>query len=309
MTGDGRRKSLVWPLVLIGLGIVFLLNNLGIVSWNIWNVLWRMWPVLVIALGLDMIFGRRSGLWSAITVVFVLVMFAGAYWLVSVSGNIWDAETSVVLIAQELTGADSADVSLKMGVGALDVGAQPEPSDLLIEGEIVLYQFEDYRESAEMEGDQLIYSLSTAGSQFQPGLYIPAVDERNKSWELLLNPEVEMELNVDTGVGKTTLNLVDLDLSSLDIDSGVGEVSIYLPDFPDLDVRVSGGVGKIEVFLPEGINARIQVDTGLGSLNFDGSFDFENGYYFSEDFDGKGPYVDIFLDGGVGNIRVVQLND
>jgi hypothetical protein len=114
---------------------------------------------------------------------------------------------------------------------------------------------------------------------------------------------------LDTGVGKTTLNLEHLNLTNLDVDSGVGEVTIYLPEAPDLDVRVSGGVGKIVIYIPEGINAQIKVDTGLGNLDFDGSFDYENGVYYSEGFDAESPFVDIFLDGGVGNIRVVQLGD
>ena len=74
-------------------------------------------------------------------------------------------------------------------------------------------------------------------------------------------------------------------------------------------MRVSGGVGQIEIYLPEGINARIKVDTGLGSLALDGNFDYENGVYLSEGFNAGDPIVDIFLDGGVGNIHVVQLGN
>jgi len=53
------RGSLVGPIILIGLGIVFLLNNLGLLSWSVWEVILRLWPILLIAIGLDILLGRR----------------------------------------------------------------------------------------------------------------------------------------------------------------------------------------------------------------------------------------------------------
>ncbi len=55
-----HRVGLVWPVILISAGMMFLLNNLGLLSWNVWGTLWRLWPVLLIAAGLDILIGRRS---------------------------------------------------------------------------------------------------------------------------------------------------------------------------------------------------------------------------------------------------------
>jgi hypothetical protein len=46
--------------ILIGLGVVFLLNNPGILNWSVWDVIFRLWPVLLIAAGLDILIGRRA---------------------------------------------------------------------------------------------------------------------------------------------------------------------------------------------------------------------------------------------------------
>ena len=53
MSERKRRSSLIGPTILIGLGIVFLLNNMGILDWNVWEVIFRLWPVLIIAAGLS----------------------------------------------------------------------------------------------------------------------------------------------------------------------------------------------------------------------------------------------------------------
>jgi hypothetical protein len=41
------RPSLIWPVILITVGILFLLSNLGVLDINFWE-LWRLWPVLLI---------------------------------------------------------------------------------------------------------------------------------------------------------------------------------------------------------------------------------------------------------------------
>jgi type IV secretory pathway VirB2 component (pilin) len=50
----------VFGLLVIFIGAVFLFNNLGLLSWNIWNELWKFWPVLLILWGLKMLFGRSA---------------------------------------------------------------------------------------------------------------------------------------------------------------------------------------------------------------------------------------------------------
>ena len=37
-----QRGSLVGPVILIGLGVVFLLNNLGVLAWSVWEVILRI---------------------------------------------------------------------------------------------------------------------------------------------------------------------------------------------------------------------------------------------------------------------------
>ena len=77
----GRRGGLFGPVILIGLGVVFLLNNLGILDWSVWEVIVRLWPVLLIAAGLDVLIGRRSALGSLLSLVLTLAVLGGALWL------------------------------------------------------------------------------------------------------------------------------------------------------------------------------------------------------------------------------------
>ena len=64
----------VWGIFLLFLGIVFLLQSLNILSWNIWSTLWRFWPVLIIITGLGILL-RRVNVWL-VSILMLAVLFA-----------------------------------------------------------------------------------------------------------------------------------------------------------------------------------------------------------------------------------------
>lgn len=72
---SGKSHDMVWALLLIFTGIIFLLNNTGVIPWSIWGELWRFWPVLLILGGVKLIIGRG---WMADVVVGLVaaVLFA-----------------------------------------------------------------------------------------------------------------------------------------------------------------------------------------------------------------------------------------
>src|ERR671937_25958 len=39
-----RRGTVVWPLLLIAVGSLLLLQNLGLLPWSLWGQIWRLWP-------------------------------------------------------------------------------------------------------------------------------------------------------------------------------------------------------------------------------------------------------------------------
>lgn len=52
---DKEGRDDMWGLVLIFAGFILLLNTLGYVDWDIWNVLLKFWPVLLIVSGLEIL--------------------------------------------------------------------------------------------------------------------------------------------------------------------------------------------------------------------------------------------------------------
>lgn len=75
-SGDG-----IWGVILIAGGFIFLLNTLGLISWDIWSTFGTLWPVLLILWGIQILLGNSRvarGIMIVITtlVLVVIALFA-----------------------------------------------------------------------------------------------------------------------------------------------------------------------------------------------------------------------------------------
>jgi len=53
-----RLSGAVLPLVFIAAGVILLLNSLDIVNWSVWSQISRLWPILVILFGLQLLWNH-----------------------------------------------------------------------------------------------------------------------------------------------------------------------------------------------------------------------------------------------------------
>ncbi len=66
MSNNRQYRSIFWPIVLLGVGAIWLLSNLGYIQSIDLGFLVRLWPVLLIIIGLDILFGRVAPWISAV---------------------------------------------------------------------------------------------------------------------------------------------------------------------------------------------------------------------------------------------------
>jgi hypothetical protein len=64
--------SFAWPILLIGAGVIFLLANLGMVPGSPGFLLSRLWPVILIVIGIELVLGRRARWLSALLALLVV---------------------------------------------------------------------------------------------------------------------------------------------------------------------------------------------------------------------------------------------
>jgi cell wall-active antibiotic response 4TMS protein YvqF len=308
-----RPPSLFWPIILIGAGVLLLLSNLGVVPWSSWSLLWRLWPVLLIALGLDVLIGRRSMAGAIFSGVVLLVLLGGAVALVVFAQNIpiW-ADLSEPA-AWQIKDVEHPIGDIERATVDIDWSSPPghlyalSDSENLIEGRIA------YRGElvfgAHTRGDRAdvqLYSES-AGPWFGPFQSLPDEDRR---WDVRLSPGALLDLNLNAGSGRCDFDLSELRLSALTLDVGSGAVTLALPGNNTLGATIEGGSGALTISLPRSIGARVILESGSGAFRPGERFRLvsgeqdDDGMWETRNWDTAEHTVEITIDQGSGRVAI-----
>jgi hypothetical protein len=298
----------VAPLVLIFIGVVFLLQNTGYLPPNVWVNLWRLWPLLLVLAGIELLLANRLP-WLILACLAVVVLVVGA---VAVNANMARpvTATTATQLDTDLGPASEVAATVRFGAGQLVVGPLTQPrgtqvASMSYTGPPELAPQANYVAVPGGLG-RLDYQVSGRPG---PG-FIPFVGNRTGSprMELNLSPEVPItSLNVQTGAAEAHLDLSSLRVSSVEMSVGAATASARLPEKAGLTtMHVSGGASTITLEIPQGVAARIQHQGGLSTLNVDQNrFPLVGeGLYRSSDYDTAPNKVDITLETGVTTIQV-----
>lgn len=260
-----RRNSLFWPMVFIGIGVMALLGNMGVLSRANFVVLFRLWPLALIMIGLDILFGRR---WPAIGALIGLATVALAIVLMLVGPSMgWsdDREAKTDVFVAEIGAANSARINLDLSSAPTTVSALGD-SDDLIEADLTYEGEIKFNVRGEQEKT---VNLSQRGD-WGFGWFDWFDEDDELHWDIALSSRLPLELEIDAGSGSSTLDLHRLQLTELKLDVGSGSVRADLPATGErYDAQVDGGSGSCTLNLAGGADVNLEADTGSGSVKIE----------------------------------------
>lgn len=261
-----RRGSMFWGGLLILVGIILVLDNLGVLgNIDIWGLIW---PLFLILMGAWFILGTL---------------------------NRRPAEREHVEIP--LDSAQSAHLLVQHGAGRLDIYAGAGSGNL-VEGDFGGgLDFHTQR-----SGDQLEVRMRMP-SQFFPFFWMPGY---SLDWSFGLSKDIPLSIEIGSGANDARLDFSELKISKLTLKSGVSSTSLKLPTSAGYtQVRVESGVSSVNLHVPESVAARIRSQSGLSSINLDRNrFPKSAGFYQSLDYDQAQNKVEINVQMGVGSVSV-----
>ena len=350
----GRREkppSIFFPLLLIALGVYFLLINLGVMEGNFWSTVWQLWPVLLIAGGIEGIIRRdnlvTSAFFAAIGTVFLLcnfdyldysilqlIIYLWPLLLVALGIDVLIGKRSiwfslagagillVILfgavvvdrwsftcgnrspgldISQPLNGAERAAYDLQIGAGSLTLDALTS-ENILIEGSVPTSEDFKVDQSYTVVSGEGIYDLKTPGEfAFAPGIY-----GNDLIWILKLNDAIPGNLDLELGAGDATVTLTSLLLESISISLGAGQSSIYLPKQGGFSADIGLAVGAMTIYVPEGLAVRINSDTGLTAVTAPEGYLKQGDAYVSPDYSSNSNRAELRISNGLGTVKIAE---
>jgi len=298
MESHHHRGGLVGPVLLIGLGLILLAQNLGWVGADIWLSLLRMWPLILVAVGVDLLIPRRSAWGTLLSLLLVLAVFVGGFWLSGVRlGGARPTETEAVSIAAG--NATRARIRFSPPVAALNLEAL-KGSDSLVEGTVPRAGYGRVRADSTMSGAMAVVDVTASGV-----FVVPAVGPQDETWRFGLSTKVPLDLEVSSGIGLLNADLTGLTITGLDVETGIGQSVITLPSAGNFSAQISNGIGQTVIIIPEGAAVHVLMTTGLGGVvtpEGNHPFDLGDNEYTTPGFGTAENRIELVIEQAIGSI-------
>ncbi|MGD0707597.1 MAG: DUF5668 domain-containing protein [Anaerolineaceae bacterium] len=258
----------VGAVVLIGVGVIFLLVNFGTLAISPWGVVLHFWPVLLVALGLDLIIGRRSS-WSPVLGILAgLALTGGIFWLIVTTPGI-----SHPLHTQEfnlpLENALSAEGTLDIAAGRLSVQGGASATQLL-EGSASVADKSPAVPSSTSQDGKAVFQLEDRGENASFYPFVATPDQLY--WDINLNSGIPMDLSAQVAAGEADFDLTGTNVSRLNLSVAVGMAQITLPASGNVNVSLDLPVGEAVVVVPRGTPVRLELNTAITAVDLPPDF-------------------------------------
>jgi hypothetical protein len=305
--GSPGRRSLFWPAVLISAGVVALLFNTGWLTWEKVAWLYRLWPLLLIALGVAIIFrrGLPGRLFTfVIAVLLVLLLVALGSGLAALPGALVGSSGPFVTTHSSGPTGEVSAPKLDLSAGAAKVTVRAGS----IGGDLYRATFEspsDERPAVNLDSASGTLHVDLPGrSGFHWG-----TQNDHRSIDLTLNDQLPWVVGLSSGASQTSLDLSGLKVASVTVESGASSVDMTLPKpAGTVPVHVSGGAMHLTIQRPTGTPIRVSASGGATSLDVDGQhfggLFGANQDFSSPDYSSATDRYDISIESGASSVGI-----
>ena len=302
-----KIKRFLEGLIIILIGLILLANNFGILPWSIWYHLIRLWPIILIAIGLDLIL---KGISLPSLRVLPPLLIIGAicltvYFYQNKEGKFYrffPRKTQRIELSQPLLpNIKKATINLKFGVGELRVRGN-SIKELMRGNFTVLPGINPWMRYREMNGEGFLEIGENKGKGIDLSFF-----HRDKlhQWDLKLNTTIPLSLRIDTGASNNDLDFSSLKIVEFDLDTGASNNKIRFGRSTSIKAKINGGASNIKIFIPHSMGVKIKVDTALTTNNLsDLGFEKMGNTYISKNFSTAKKQLDLDLDIGVSALKV-----
>src|SRR5438132_1538691 len=299
-----RNRSLLVPLLLIAIGAIVLLANVGVLSSEALLRLGDLWPLLLVILGLQLVLNhtlpRQQATLFGLGATGIIVIAAVAYATLAPSTNFGTRQANV---SDRLGGLTAATLDLGYSGATVDIHAGTSLGDSLYQAHV------EYPGSDDPPTISLDHETGTLAIGEGPGFSpLRLFGAARRHVALTLTDRIPWNLKVSGCQTTRHLDLRRLQLAKVEISGGASRMEAQLPNPKGtVVIDISGGLSNLTLLAPTGAQWRVAVSGGVSGLGINGSFyaaisgDFQQespGYASASD------RFDIEISGGASHVDV-----
>ena len=307
---DAVIKRIAEGLGAVAFGLVLLANTFGYLPWTVWFTLATLWPILIVALGIELV-GRGLHMdWirALSNVVVILALAYGVFVLQPMSGRAVFPFATMSAPSASYADSKAHDASVTTGSATLRVGA----TRLNVTAGSQLASIGG--RAAASQTPKLTTTVSGAAATVlvdEPGDRTVFFGTQDGSLDVTLDRAVKWsEIRFDMGAVAADADLSGLQVSRVLVNVGASDAKIKIGDLAkDVAIDISGGATSVTVLIPASAACTVDSTSGLSNVSVPASFRQTSGIVvighstFVSDGSG-GPKIAISLNSGVSDLRV-----
>lgn len=294
----------------VAVGVVLLGNTLGYIRWTVWVSLLSLWPLLVIAIGIELV-GRglhMNWLRALSNVLLIVGLLYGVLVLQYLPGHavfpfgaFWGPSATFAQAKPHDASVTSGRASIKVGATGLDVSAGD-----------VLASITGQAPAADTPTlDAAVTGTAADVTVSEPGGRTAFIGAGNGTVDMVLDRAVKWtEVRFDVGAVSATADLTDLQVERVVINAGASDFRLKLGRLANnVDVQISGGAISLTIRVPANAACTVHASSGLTEVRVPGSFRRTSGIPIVGDSsfvaDGSGgPTITVSVASGVSDIQI-----
>jgi hypothetical protein len=266
-----NRSLLFWGVALITAGAIALAASQGLIDTEFLAGAWRLWPLILIAIGLSIALSRTSFAWlGSLAAALVVGAAGGALIAVGPSVASCSGDTTTSRTASGTFDGPGTTVQLELTCGSLDLSMADGAgwrADTRVDGDRQPIQ----------EGGPNLLSLRSG----ERGL--PFRNER-QDWTVELGRDVTYDFDatlnaaesaIDAGggrfdvlhltanAGSTRLLVPGASVPDFEAQLNAGSLTVEADQTTDLSGRIGANAGSIDLCVPDGVGLQITVQSSV----------------------------------------------
>jgi len=283
-------------------GLVLLLNTLDKLNWSVWGQILSLWPVLLIAIGIELIFKKTSlSFLAVLSPVLILLSILGPVFFYHSDNRIpafalkeykWSERPDSVVT--------KATVILDISKGHLDISSNQEN---LIQAELKYWTEKPHC------GYYYSHSDSSATLEIRENNRHWAdrfwKNMKDNDWNISLSKLPIFDLRIYSAATSANLDLSEIRVEKLRLETNVGKSQIKLGKLlANVKAVIRSDVSDISVLVPKSSGLKIISDTELSSTSFNFKYNKQDDTFLTDNFQTAPNKIEIDLQGAISSLKI-----
>lgn len=291
-----RSNKIGFGIFLIAIGIVWTLVSIGILSWSSFDSLYKLWPLLLVVLGISTMFRNNAVVRTVAWLLFLVIVLGYGFFAGNAKRDDGATALNGHVTYEKLAETKNGELNVSLGGIKIDVDST---GNNLMEGDISGREISKAMNYSN-ENETAIINIDRKKYIF------PNPDKINEECLLHLNNDILWDMNFKVGASKGTVDMSDLKVRDLNIDTGAGKFDLtFGSKYKMANVKINAGASSFDLNIPKGTGVRVKMNEALSSNNFASlGWQKADGVYSSPDYTAAENKIDIEVHMGVGKFDV-----